>query len=210
MKMNMFLLDWVVFVVWVSLFGLGIATGTVIMLPVTLIFGILNYSYSKKMLRLFLLDMNLMMASTAGIMLHTFLFIRFVYADRETVSMMVAVVFFNLFFITMIMIVSMIARDSGRKKRNRIINSLASGNERDSYRRGRTQEEEEEEEEESGEAYHYANRDSFLHPLGSTDPGQEDEEEAAEEEEPDRDDDEDDDEDGKKGPKFRVIVKDKK
>ncbi len=206
MKMNMFLLDWVVFVVWVSLFGLGIATGTVIMLPVTLIFGILNYSYSKKMLRLFLLDMNLMMASTAGIMLHTLLFIRFVYADRESVSMMVAVVFFNLFFITMIMIVSMIVRDSGRKKRNRIINSLAGDNERDSYRR-RQSRAQEEEEEENEEAYRYGNRDSFLHPLGSPDPGQNEEEE--EEEDTDQDDEEDDDEE-QKGPKFRVIVKDKK
>ncbi len=206
MKMNMFLLDWVVFVVWVSLFGLGIVTGTVIMLPVTLIFGILNYSYSRKMLRLFLLDMNLMMASTAGIMVNTFLFIRFVYADRETVSMMVAVVFFNLFFITMIMIISMIVRDSGRKKRKRIINSLASENDRESSRRGQSREEDEDEEEDE-EAYRYGNRDSFIHPLGSTDPGKEDTEEEPE----DRDeDDEDDEDDENKGPKFRVIVKDKK
>ncbi|MCR5487596.1 MAG: hypothetical protein K6F35_08705 [Lachnospiraceae bacterium] len=200
MKANMFLIDWIVAAVWVSLFGLGLSTSVIILFPVTLIFGILNYTHSKKILRIVLLDMNLMMASVIGIMLNAFLFINFVYADPETVSMMIVLIFFSLIYITLIMVFSMIALESGRKKRRRIVNSLAEGEESRAERRLARLEEKAEEEEAS---YAFSGRDSFLRPLS----GMRDAEELPEEE-PEEDGGEEEPEEA--GPKFRVIVKDKK
>ncbi len=195
-NVNMFLLDWIVLPIWISLFGLGNATAAVIMLPVTLIFAILNYYYAKKMLRLFLVDMNLMMASILGIMVNTLLFVRFVYADRSAVSLMIVLILFTLFFLTVVMIISMILKESGRKKRRRIINRLVS----EPLREEKEEDEEDEEEEED--------RESFLNSLRlKRNEPEEAEEEEDEDESEEEDEDEDDGPDETKGPKFRVVVK---
>ena len=133
MKINMFLLDWLIVPVWCSIFALGGGTGTLIMSAVVLIFAILNTHFEKKTVRLVLVDINLMFASTIGIVLNNLLFIRFVYADRSIVNSMIVEIFAMLFYITVIMIISMTVRELARKKRRKIINRLAYDDDEDYY-----------------------------------------------------------------------------
>ncbi len=125
MRLNMYLIDWAIVPVWCSIFALGLKTGMIIMLPVMLIFAVLNALNAKKTITLMLTDINLMMASVAGVILNSLLFTRFIYADRMNVSAMMAAIFISLFYLTLIMIISMTVKDVRRRQRRRIINRLA-------------------------------------------------------------------------------------
>lgn len=138
-KLNMFVLDWLVIPVWCAIFPLGDAVCAIIMAFVTAVFCFLNYRDSRRTVTLFLEDINLMGATVLGIMLNNLLFIRFIYADRERVSAMVVIIFVALVYVTFLMIISMTVKEIGRRKRRRIINSLADSDpadpDEDRYRR---------------------------------------------------------------------------
>lgn len=125
MKLNAFLTDWLIVPVWCSIFALGMKTGTLIMLPVMLVFAVLNAHFVKKTFSLMLVDINLMAASVTGVILNSLLFTRFIYADRMNVSSMMAGIFICVFYLTFIMIISMTVKDVKRRRRQRIINRLA-------------------------------------------------------------------------------------
>ncbi len=124
-KMNMFVLDWLIVPIWCVLFPLGDTIGVLIMAFVTAVFCYLNFKNSRRTVTLFLEDINLMGATVLGILLNNLLYIRFIYADRERVSEMVVIIFLALVYVTFIMIISMTAKEMGRRRRRRIINSLA-------------------------------------------------------------------------------------
>ncbi|MBO4375154.1 MAG: hypothetical protein J5829_08630 [Lachnospiraceae bacterium] len=213
-KINMFLADWLVAAVWGILFPFGESVCAVIMLFVTSFFAVLNYRAAKKTVTLFLLDIDLMGASVCGILLNNFFFIRFVYADRDTVSSMVVIIFLALLYLTLVMIISMAIKEAGRRRRRRIIDRLASsddrsypepdGEEEDYY----DEEDEEEDEDDDDEGFFRENdyRQGFeterrvLESLNHiSDNGDDDDEEPDEEAD-----------DESKGPKFKVIKKGKK
>ncbi len=125
MKHNMYLYDWIIVPVWCSIFALGSKTGMLIMAPVVLVFGILNTVFARKTVSLVTVDINLMMAAVTGIILNSLLFTRFIYADRENVSNMIVDIFAEVFYITFIMIFSLVVKDARRSYRRRIINRLA-------------------------------------------------------------------------------------
>ena len=124
-KTNMYIVDWLIVPVWCVLFPLGETASAVIMMFVTAFFCILNHRSSKKTVTLVLKDINLMGATVLGILLSNFLFIRLIYADRDRVSVMVVIIFMALLYEAFLMILSMIIKEIGRKRRRRIINRLA-------------------------------------------------------------------------------------
>ncbi len=125
MRLNIYLLDWAIVPAWCSIFALGGRMGMLIMLPVMFIMCIVNSRWTKKTVSLVLVDINLMMAAVAGIVLNSLLFTRFVYADRDNVSTMMVEIFASVFFITFMMIVSLVIKDVKRTRIRRIINALA-------------------------------------------------------------------------------------
>ena len=124
-KTNMYIIDWLTVPIYCLLFPLGETASAIIMMFVTAVFCILNHRTSKKTMSLVLKDINLMGATVLGILLSNLLFIRFIYADRDRVSAMVVIIFLALMYETFLMILSMIIKEIGRKRRRRIINRLA-------------------------------------------------------------------------------------
>ncbi|HBB60084.1 MAG TPA: hypothetical protein DCZ52_07390, partial [Lachnospiraceae bacterium] len=92
-SLNMFLLDYLIIPIWTVFSVLGNVKSAYIMIPITLVFIIINYFNTRKMTKLLLLDMNLAAASMFGIILNSFLFIRFIYADPEIMRNMVMIIF---------------------------------------------------------------------------------------------------------------------
>jgi len=205
MKLNMFFLDWIVVPVWCSVFALGGEAGMLIMAPVTLIFAILNHMYAKKTVRLVLVDVNLMLATIAGIVISTMLFLRFIYADKSIVNGMVVEIFSALFYLTFLMIISMIVKETGRSRRRRIINKLAYEPDDD----------EDDEEDEDGDYYDDDDDDDddlFDEEQESVEKRMADRLRRQEREKEEEEEDDDDEADGKsrdnsREPKFKVVKK---
>ena len=97
----MFLLDYLIIPIWTVFSVLGNVKSAYIMIPITLVFIIINYFNTRKMTKLLLLDINLAAASMFGIILNSFLFIRFIYADPEIMTNMVMIIFLYVLYIIM-------------------------------------------------------------------------------------------------------------
>nr|MCR5237793.1 hypothetical protein [Lachnospiraceae bacterium] len=99
-SLNMYLLDYLIVPVWAVFSVLGNMQSGKIMVPITLVFIAVNYMSTRNSAKLFLLNINLATASIAGIILNTFLYIRFVYADPQIITNMVSLIFLYTFYIT--------------------------------------------------------------------------------------------------------------
>ncbi len=193
-NVNMFAIDWLVVPIWCSLFALGNLKSALIMFPVTLVFAILNYRDSKKTVRLFMEDINLMGATILGILLNNLLFIRFIYADREKISGMVVEIFTAMVYITLILVISMMVREISRKRRKRIINKLINEPDDDEgYGDDDEYDEDDDYEDEDDEEEKYETERRVLERMNQIRDNEETDEEGDMEE--------------NKGPKFKVVVK---
>ena len=188
-SLNMLVLDYLVIPIWAVFSALGNMNCVPIMLPVTVIFLILNYLSTRSATRIFLLDINLAAASVVGIILNSFLYIRFVYADGLVVTNMVTLIFGTVLFIVMFCICCLIFKTLMHKRNRRIISRMRYGYYDD--------DEDDEEDEEDEEEDYEDERDFRLPALGR-----------GGEEGSDDDSGDGDDEDPKfSGPKFRVVKK---
>ena len=202
-SLNMFLLDYLLIPIWAVFTVRGGKDSAWILLPITVIFAILNYYNTRSTTRLFLLDINLAAASVAGIIINAFLYLKFVYADPKVISDMVRTVFTYVVFVILLTILSLLIKVVIHRRNMRIINRMTEDEDLsyESYEYDDEDDEDEDDEEEGEEE-----RRSFfprLKVFGSDDEDDEDDEEDEEEEE------EEEEEEYVKpsGPKFRVVRK---
>lgn len=197
----MFLLDYLIIPIWTVFSVLGNVKSAYIMIPITLVFIIINYFNTRKMTKLLLLDMNLAAASMFGIILNSFLFIRFIYADPEIMTNMVMIIFLYVLYIIMGCVMCMLFKSLYHRYNMHIINRMAEDegeygsygydeeDEDDGY------EEDDEEDDDEEEEYDAKERRGFLSSVTDLLTGRAE----------DTSDDEEDDKPS--GPKFRVIKK---
>ena len=207
--LNMYLLDYLIVPIWTVFSILGNKRSAYIMLPVTIVFLALNYLSTRKTTGLLLLDMNLSAACLIGIVLNTFLYIRFVYADAQIVTNMVSIIFFYVMFNMFACILCLSVKALYHRHNLKIISRMAADDmEPDTFEYEDEEDEDEEDEDDEEEAYDVGARRSFISSIGDFLSGRADdaEDDDAEEEETE----EEDDEDGyvkPDGPKFRVVKK---
>lgn len=123
-KINMYAADWLCLLIWICLFGLGNLVSAFIMLPVTLIFGILNYLYSRTPMKVFRTDINLMAVTAIGIVLNSLLFVTFIYGDALAVGTMVLEIVAGIIYVFVIAVISMLIKEHVRKSNARILSSM--------------------------------------------------------------------------------------
>ena len=126
-SLNMFMLDYLIVPVWAVFSIMGNKNAGKIMIPVTIVFLLLNYFNTRNVTKLFLLDINLAAACIAGIILNSFLYIRFVYADPQTVTDMVSLIFLFTFYIVGACVLCLLIRVLTHRRNMRIINEMAEG-----------------------------------------------------------------------------------
>lgn len=217
-SLNMFILDYLIVPVWAVFSVLGNRNAARIMIPITIVFLALNYLNTKSTTRLFMLDINLAAASLAGIVLNSFLFIRFVYADPQVITDMVSIIFFYTFFVIAACILCLTLKLILHKRNMRIISRMAEGaydaddaDEDEYYNEDDDDEDEYEDEDEDEDEEGSEDGKGFLTSVTNLlKKREEDDTEEEEDEDEDEDDDEDDDDDGYEkpdGPKFRVVKK---
>ncbi|MBQ7583331.1 MAG: hypothetical protein IJT24_01860 [Lachnospiraceae bacterium] len=208
-SLNMFMLDYLIVPVWAVFSVLGNRNSAKIMVPITIVFIALNYLNTRSATRLFLLDVNLAAASVAGIILNTFLYIRFIYADPLIITDMVGIIFLYTLFIITACIICLTLKAIMHRRNMRIISRMAYGAydadddedyDEDEYEEDDEDEDDEEEEGEDGTG--------FLTSISNLLRSRKDEdEEEGEEEEEEPEEDEDDGYTKPDGPKFRVVKK---
>ena len=210
----MFLLDYMIVPVWAVFSIMGNVNSARIMIPVTIIFVIINYFNTRNSTRLFLLDINLAAASVAGIILNTFLYIRFVYADPQIITNMVTIIFLYTMGVIFACIISLVVKVIVHRRNMRIISRMTSGD----YYSDDDDDDDEEDEDDDEDDDEVDDEDdeededsrSFLSSVSGF-LRRSDEEDGDDEDEDD--DDENDGDDSDKGyekpdgPKFRVIKK---
>ncbi len=213
-SLNMFLLDYLIIPIWTVFSVLGNVKSAYIMIPITLVFIIINYFNTRKMTKLLLLDMNLAAASMMGIILNSFLFIRFIYADPQIMTNMVMIIFLYVLYIIMGCVMCMLFKSLYHRYNMHIINRIAE----DDREYGTYDEEEdddddgyEEDDEEEEEEYDAKERRGFLSSVTDfltrrSEETEDDEESDTGVDEEDKESDYDDQE-KPSGPKFRVIKK---
>lgn len=214
-SLNMFLLDYLIIPIWTVFSVLGNVKSAYIMIPITLVFIIINYFNTRKMTKLLLLDMNLAAASMFGIILNSFLFIRFIYADPEIMRNMVMIIFLYVLYIIMGCVMCMLFKTLYHRYNMHIINRMAEDeseygsygydeeNDDDGY------EEDDEEDDDEEEEYDAKERRGFLSSVTDLLTGRAEDTSDDEEDDTGGEEDEEDDEEEDKpsGPKFRVIKK---
>lgn len=213
-SLNMFLLDYLIIPIWTVFSVLGNVKSAYIMIPITLVFIIINYFNTRKMTKLLLLDMNLAAASMMGIILNSFLFIRFIYADPQIMTNMVMIIFLYVLYIIMGCVMCMLFKSLYHRYNMHIINRIAE----DDREYGTYDEEDdddddgyEEDDEEEEEEYDAKERRGFLSSVTDfltrrSEETEDDEESDTGVDEEDKESDYDDQE-KPSGPKFRVIKK---
>ena len=214
-SLNMFLLDYLIIPIWTVFSVLGNVKSAYIMIPITLVFIIINYFNTRKMTKLLLLDMNLAAASMFGIILNSFLFIRFIYADPEIMTNMVMIIFLYVLYIIMGCVMCMLFKSLYHRYNMHIINRMAEDeSEYGSYGYDEEDdddgyEEDDEEDDDEEEEYDAKERRGFLSSVTDLLTGRaEDTSDNEEDDTGGEEDEEDDDEEDKpSGPKFRVIKK---
>lgn len=211
-SLNMFLLDYLIVPIWAVFSIMGNVNSARIMIPVTIIFVIINYFNTRNSTRLFLLDINLAGASIAGIILNTFLYIRFVYADPQIITNMVTIIFLYTMGVIFACIISLVVKVIVHWRNMRIISRMTSGDyyaddadDDDDYEEDEDEDDEDDEEDEDSRSF-LSSVSGFLRRNDDGD-GNDDEDD-----EDDGDDGNDGDDSGKgyekpDGPKFRVIKK---
>lgn len=210
--LNMYALDYLIVPVWAVFSVLGNIDSAKIMVPITAVFLALNYFSTRNSTKLFLTDINLAAASVAGIILNTFLHLKFAYADPEDITHMVAIIFGFTLYIIAGCVISLLVKVLLHKRNMRIINSIDDG-EFDfiETRRDYDEEDDDEDEYEDEEEIDVKKRRGFISSIKDLIAGSDDEDEEEEEDEPDEDEDEEEEEDDgytkPDGPKFRVIKK---
>ncbi|MBR1913640.1 MAG: hypothetical protein IJ827_02300 [Lachnospiraceae bacterium] len=218
-SLNMYLLDYLIVPIWTVFSVLGNKRSAYIMLPVTVIFLALNYLNTKKTTKLLLLDMNLSAACLAGIVLNTFLYIRFIYADAQIVTNMVSIIFFYVLFNLFACILCLSVKALYHRHNLKIISRMAADDrepdtfeyeEDEEYEEEEDDEDDEEDEEDEDEEDEYdagAGR-SFISSIGNFLSGRaDDEDESYDDGEEAEEQDGADDYVKPDGPKFRVVKK---
>ena len=207
----MFLLDYMIVPVWAVFSIMGNVNSARIMIPVTIIFVIINYFNTRNSTRLFLLDINLAAASVAGIILNTFLYIRFVYADPQIITNMVTIIFLYTMGVIFACIISLVVKVIVHRRNMRIISRMTSG---DYYSDDDDEEDEDDDEVDDEDDEEDEDSRSFLSSVSGF--LRRSDEEDGDDEDEDDDEDDDDENDGDDsdkgyekpdGPKFRVIKK---
>lgn len=214
-SLNMFLLDYLIIPIWTVFSVLGNVKSAYIMIPITLVFIIINYFNTRKMTKLLLLDMNLAAASMFGIILNSFLFIRFIYADPEIMRNMVMIIFLYVLYIIMGCVMCMLFKSLYHRYNMHIINRMAEDDgEYGSYGYDEEDdddgyEEDDEEDDDEEEEYDAKERRGFLSSVTDLLTGRAEDTSDDEEDDTGGEEDEEDDEEEDKpsGPKFRVIKK---
>ena len=206
-SLNMYLLDYLIVPVWAVFSVLGNMQSGKIMVPITLVFIAVNYMNTRNSAKLFLLNINLATASIAGIILNTFLYIRFVYADPQIITNMVSLIFLYTFFITFASIICLLLKALMHRRNMRIISRMAEGaydaeddDEEDEY-----YDEDEEDEDEDEEDEYDEEGTGFLTSISNLLTSRGEQENPAEKE--DEKDEEDDGYEKPDGPTFRVVKK---
>ena len=209
-SLNMFLLDYMIVPVWAVFSIMGNVNSARIMIPVTIIFVIINYFNTRNSTRLFLLDINLAAASVAGIILNTFLYIRFVYADPQIITNMVTIIFLYTMGVIFACIISLVVKVIVHRRNMRIISRMTSGDYYSDDDDDDDEEDEDDDEVDDEDDEEDEDSRSFLSSVSGF-LRRSDEEDGDDEDEDD--DDENDGDDSDKGyekpdgPKFRVIKK---
>ena len=212
-SLNMYLLDYLIVPVWAVFSVLGNMQSGKIMVPITLVFIAVNYMNTRNSAKLFLLNINLATASIAGIILNTFLYIRFVYADPQIITNMVSLIFLYTFFITFASIICLLLKALMHRRNMRIISRMAEGaydaeeddDEEDEYYDEDEEDEDEEDEDEDEEDEYDEEGTGFLTSISNLLKSRGEQENPAEKE--DEEDEEDDGYEKPDGPKFRVVKK---
>ena len=210
-SLNMYLLDYLIVPVWAVFSVLGNMQSGKIMVPITLVFIAVNYMSTRNSAKLFLLNINLATASIAGIILNTFLYIRFVYADPQIITNMVSLIFLYTFYITFASIICLLLKALMHRRNMRIISRMAEGaydaeddDEEDEYY-DEDEEDEDEEDEEDEDDEDDEEGTGFLTSISNLLKSRGEQENPAEKE--DEEDEEDDVYEKPDGPKFRVVKK---
>jgi len=208
-SLNMYLLDYLIVPVWAVFSVLGNMQSGKIMVPITLVFIAVNYMSTRNSAKLFLLNINLATASIAGIILNTFLYIRFVYADPQIITNMVSLIFLYTFYITFASIICLLLKALMHRRNMRIISRMAEGaydaeddDEEDEYY---DEDEDDEDEDEEDEDEDDEEGTGFLTSISNLLKSRGEQENPAEKE--DEEDEEDDGYEKPDGPKFRVVKK---
>lgn len=206
-SLNMFFLDYLIIPVWAVFSTLGNIRSARIMVPVTIVFLALNYFNTRNTTKLFLLDINLATASVAGIILNSFLYLKFIYADPKIVADMVTIIFLYTFFHIAACIICLTIKAIMHKRNMRIISRMAEGaydaddDDTDYYDEDEYEDEDEDDEEvnEEGSGFFTSIKNLLKSRAGDE---EEDDGDNNDEDEP-----EDDDYEKPEGPKFRVVKK---
>ncbi len=207
-SLNMFLLDYLIVPIWMVFSVLGNRNSARIMIPVTFLFLVINYLNTRSATKLFFLDINLAAASVAGIILNTFLYIKFVYADPQIITDMVALIFIFTLSIIAASILFLAFKSLMHRRNMRIISRMAEG----AYDEDDEDDEEDDEDDEDDEDYDDEDDEDdgeegtgFLTSISNLLKSRE--AEASEEEEEEDEEDEEDEYEKPDGPKFRVVKK---
>lgn len=211
-SLNMFLLDYLIVPIWMVFSVLGNRNSARIMIPVTLLFLVINYLNTRSATKLFFLDINLAAASVAGIILNTFLYIKFVYADPQIITDMVALIFIFTLSIIAASILFLAFKSLMHRRNMRIISRMAEGAyDEDDDEDDEDDEDYDDEDDEDDEDYDEDDEDDgeegtgFLTSISNLLKSRE--AEASEEEEEEDEEDEEDEYEKPDGPKFRVVKK---
>lgn len=210
-SLNMYLLDYLIVPVWAVFSVLGNMQSGKIMVPITLVFIAVNYMSTRNSAKLFLLNINLATASIAGIILNTFLYIRFVYADPQIITNMVSLIFLYTFYITFASIICLLLKALMHRRNMRIISRMAEGaydaedDEEDEYYDEDEDDEDEDDVDEDEEDEDDEEGTGFLTSISNLLKSRGEQENPAEKE--DEEDEEDDGYEKPDGPKFRVVKK---
>ncbi len=217
-SLNMFMLDYLIVPVWAVFSIMGNKNSARIMIPITLIFLMVNYFNTRNTTKFFLLDINLAAASVAGVILNTFLYIKFIYADPQIVTDMISIIFLYTLGIVAFCMICLMFKVLAHKRNMRIISRMASGaydaedsyeyeDDDDDYYDDDEDFDDDDDETYNAEIYDASRRRGFLSSISDFLTGGDDEEDE-EDDEPDVDTDDDDDGYVKPdGPKFRVVKK---
>lgn len=211
-SLNMFFLDYLIVPIWAVFAVMGNVNSAKIMIPVTVLFLVVNYFNTRSTTKLFLLDINLAAASVAGVILNTFLYIRFVYADPQIITDMVGIVFLYVLGIIGVCMLCLMIKILVHKRNMSIINRMTyedygssdTDDDDDLYDDEDEYEDDEEDEDEDDEG---DGRGGLMSSLSGFFGRKDEDEEDDEEEDHDDDDDEDDEYEKPDGPKFRVVKK---
>ena len=217
-SLNMFMLDYLIVPIWAVFSIMGNKNSARILIPITFIFLMINYFNTRNTTKFFLLDINLAAASVAGVILNTFLYIKFIYADPQIINDMISIIFLYTLGIIAFCMICLMFKVLMHKRNMRIISRMASGayDAEDSYEYEDDDDDDYDDDDDedyddeayNAEIYDASRRRGFLSSISNFLTGGDEYEE--DEDDSGSDDSPEDDDDGyvkPDGPKFRVVKK---